>query len=172
MAAMLMFRDATVADAPALYDAERVTAKITGHLVSEPDELSLANFVARINELSDGRGKYLVAEKNGILIGHASLCPMPLRNVAHVVRLDICVHPGHTSQGHGRAILSELVGWARGHPGTQKIELLVRSVNEHAIALYRSAGFTEEGRLRKRVRLADGSFCDDLCMALFVDHRS
>ncbi|SFV02420.1 putative acetyltransferase [Polaromonas sp. YR568] len=169
---MLTFRDATVADAPALYEAERATAGITGHLVSEPDELSLASFVDRINELSDGRGKYLVAEKSGILVGHASLCPMLLRNTAHVVKLDICVHPGHTSQGHGRAILSALVEWARGRPGPLKIELLVRSVNEHAIALYRSAGFAEEGRLRKRVRLADGSFCDDLCMALFVDHRS
>jgi len=169
---MLTLREATIADAPALYEAERAIAGITGRLVSEPDELSLASFADRIHELSDGRGKYLVAEENGILIGHGSLCPMPLRNVAHVVRLDICVHSGHTGQGHGRAILSSLVEWAHGHPGTQKIELLVRSVNEHAIALYRSAGFSEEGRLRKRVRLADGSFCDDLCMALFVDHRS
>jgi RimJ/RimL family protein N-acetyltransferase len=169
---MLTLREATVADAPALYEAERATAKVTGHLVSESDELSLASFVDRINELSDGRGKYLVAENNGIPIGHGSLCPMPLRNVAHVVRLDICVHPGHTGQGHGRAILSALVEWAHGHPGTQKIELLVRSVNERAIALYRSAGFSEEGRLRKRVRLADGSFCDDLCMALFLGPRS
>ncbi|MEO7886785.1 MAG: GNAT family protein [Polaromonas sp.] len=169
---MLTLRDATVADAPALYEAERVTASITGHLLSESDELSLASFVDRINELSDGRGKYLVAEKNGLLIGHGNLCPMPLRNVAHVVRLDICIHHGHTGRGHGRVILSELVGWARSHPGTRKIELLVRSVNEPAIALYRSIGFVEEGRLGKRVRLADGSFCDDLCMALFVEHRS
>lgn len=169
---MLTLRNATIADAPALYEAERLTAKVTGHLVSDSDELSLASFLGRINELSDGRGKYLVAEKNGTLVGHASLCPMPLRNVSHVVRLDICIHPGHTSQGHGRAILSELVEWARGHPGTRKIELLVRSVNEHAIALYRSAGFSEEGRLRERVRLADGSFCDDLCMALFVEDHS
>jgi RimJ/RimL family protein N-acetyltransferase len=43
------------------------------------------------------------------------------------------------------------------------------AVNTRAIALYRDFGFVEEGRLRRRVRTADGEFLDDVAMAWIPD---
>jgi RimJ/RimL family protein N-acetyltransferase len=165
---MVLLRDASLQDAAFLCQAQVTTASTAGHLVSLPDELIPLDFAQRIQLLSDGRGKYLVAEKEGERVGHACLSPLPRRNVSHVVQLDLCVHPGHTGKGYGRLLLKALIDWATHHPHTRKIELNVRSVNTRALALYRSLGFQEEGRLLQRVRLEQGVYCDDICMARHV----
>ena len=51
----------------------------------------------------------------------------------------------------------------------EKIELMVRATNLRAIHLYQSLGFTDEGRIRRRVKTADGTYHDDIAMGLFVD---
>jgi len=105
---------------------------------------------------------------HGDLVAHGSLWPMAPRAVSHVLRLDLCVHPGYRQRGHGRAVLDELLAWARASSGAHKVELLVRATNTPAVALYRSMGFTEEGLLKHRVRLRDGRWVDDVSMALFL----
>ena len=60
-------------------------------LVSRPHELSLKAFEKKIVELAE-IGRYIVAEKNGQIVGHAFLEPMPLEAIAHVFRLTIVVH--------------------------------------------------------------------------------
>lgn len=164
----LTLRDAVASDAPVLHAAERaIVAAHEGLLVSHPDELSEAAHAERIASQAAGRAKVVVAVEEGAIVGHAGLAPMGLRRIAHVVRLDLCVHLGHWRRGHGRAMLSHLVEWARDHPDVHKIELLVRSTNAPAVALYERAGFRLEGRLVDRIRLADGTFVDDLSMAFF-----
>jgi RimJ/RimL family protein N-acetyltransferase len=164
-----VLRDARAEDAPALCAAEQAVVRAyDGLLVSEPDELQEAAFVERIASLADGRGKYLVVERNAELLAHASLWPMGLRKVSHVLRLDMCIHLGHWQQGHGQALLEALLVWARENPCAYKVELLVRATNLPAVSLYRRAGFTEEGRMHRRVRLRDGQFVDDLSMALHL----
>lgn len=169
---MRTFRDATPADAAMLCDAERdVVRQYDGLLVSEPDEVFEALFLQRIRMLVDGRGKYLIAQVDGLAVGHACLWPMPLRRIAHVLRLDMCVHVGHWGQGHGEALLRALLDWAARESSARKVELLVRSENAPAVALYRKLGFAEEGRLRERVRLPGGRFVDDISMALMLPQR-
>jgi ribosomal-protein-alanine N-acetyltransferase len=58
--------------------------------------------------------------------------------------LDMATHPEHRRQGHGRALLSELLRYARGQH--KRLFLLeVRQSNEAAIKLYRSVGFQTTG---------------------------
>ncbi len=159
-------RTAVPADAPALAAAEAETAKTPGLLVSRPHELMPAAFEKTIRELAS-RGRYVVAEEGDIVVGHALLEPMGLEASAHVHRLTIVVHAGHRGRGVGRALMEDLMRWARETPAVGKVELLVRATNAPAIALYQSLGFVEEGRFRRRVRLPDGSFVDDVAMAWF-----
>ncbi len=65
--------------------------------------------------------------------------------------------------------MSHMLTWAQDHPDLRKIELIVRSTNKSAIAMYRKFGFVEEGCFRARVHTLDGSFVDDLAMAWFRD---
>jgi putative acetyltransferase len=142
-----------------------------GLLVSLPHELIPSSFQERIVNATNGIGKYVVAEVDGQMVGHASLWPMGLKQVSHVLRLDMCVHMGHWRKGYGRALLNHLINWAHSNPSASKIELLVRSTNTPAVQLYRSSGFVDEGCHRNRVKLQDGGFVDDISMALLLDEQ-
>lgn len=123
----------------------------------------------KILDLEDrNRGIYLVAERAGVVVGHASLEPLSLAATSHVVRLTTAVHEGHQREGVGRALMNELLRWARSNPQVEKVELQVRSSNERAIALYRSLGFVEEGRKTRRLKIGPNVYLDDVYMALWV----
>lgn len=162
-------RRARPEDAPLLAAAERAIATVPGRLASRPDEIADDAVRKMIVDLNDrGRGNYLVAEHAGELVGHALLEPLPLAVTWHVVRLTIAVHEGHQGQGIGRALMDELLRWARSDPRVEKVELQVRSTNEPAIALYQSLGFVEEGRKTRRLKIGPNQYIDDVYMALWV----
>lgn len=170
MKSSTLIRDARHQDAAALCAAAREVALMDDALfVSLPDEFQPGAFKARIDEATLGEGKYLVAERDGKLIAHACLFPMALKRLAHIVRLDMCVHAGYWHQGLGKTLLGQLLDWARETPALHEVELLVRSSNKPAVALYKQTGFFEEGRHRDRIRLADERFVDDISMAIFLN---
>ncbi|MGG1950445.1 GNAT family N-acetyltransferase [Ralstonia solanacearum] len=160
-------RRAGKGDAAALCAAEKATALTPGLLVSQPHELQVDAFEQKI-EFLEQEGMYLVAEREGVLIGHALLEPMVLIAQAHVFSLTIVVHPGYLEHGIGTALMVELMGWAENNPRVEKIELRVRATNARALALYKRFGFVEEGRFERRIRLPDGSYIDDVLMARFT----
>ncbi|AIY40465.1 Acetyltransferase [Collimonas arenae] len=159
-------RPALETDGPILCAAEQRIAAIPGRLVSHPDELRVAAFAERIR-LLDEIGCYLVAEKDGVIVGHAVLEPVGSRKaLAHVFTLaSMVVHPGSQGQGVGTALMQELMRWAQQRPHVERIELRVREQNTVARQLYEKFGFVLEGRFDKRVKLADGSYLVDLMMA-------
>jgi ribosomal protein S18 acetylase RimI-like enzyme len=162
-------RQARPEDAPLLAAAERAIASVPGKLASRPDEIDEDAVRKQVGELGDRvRGLYLVAERAGGVVGHAFLESLPLAVTSHVVRLTIAVHEGHQRQGIGRALMNELLRWARASPHVEKVELQVRSSNAGAIALYRSLGFVEEGRKTRRLKIGPNAYLDDLYMALWV----
>lgn len=165
-------RKARVSDASVLCAAERDIARVPGHLVSRPDELSEEGFARKIAELA-AAGSYLVAERDGAVIGHALLdFAGPQAALAHVRTLTIVVHPPYTGQGVGAALMGALLDWARAYPEVERVELRVRATNAAAIRLYKKCGFTEESRFRRRLRLADGTYLDDIGMTWFAsEHR-
>ncbi|MBW8830615.1 MAG: GNAT family N-acetyltransferase [Burkholderiales bacterium] len=59
-------------------------------------------------------------------------------------------------QGLGRACVRLLTQMAFRDLGAHRFWLDVKSLNERALALYRSEGFVEEGRLRDSVKTDDG----------------
>ena len=162
-------RKALPEDALVLAAAERTIASTPGMLASRPDEIDDDAVREMILDLNDrGRGNYLVAEHTGAIVGHAFLEPLSLAATSHVVRLLIAVHEGHQGRGVGRALMNELLRWARSSPHVEKVELQVRSSNDRAIALYRSLGFVEEGRKTRRLKMGPSEYIDDLYMALWV----
>lgn len=162
----LRIRPAEVADAEDIAGGEAATALTPGLLVGRPGEISLDAYRAKISNLATP-GFYLVAEEWGRVVGHAFLDPMAMAATSHVFRLNVVVYPDFVGRGIGTALVRELMDRAAGDARVGKVELLVRAGNERAIRLYRRCGFTEEGRLRRRIRLPDGSYLDDIAMAWF-----
>lgn len=101
------------------------------------------------------------------VIGLLVLEGAPLMRLHDVARLTMAVTRSHRSAGVGRALVVYALECADASGLIRKTELLVRANNQPAIALYKALGFVEEGRLRARLRLEDGTFLDDVCMARF-----
>jgi len=101
------------------------------------------------------------------ILGHLLLDPLTLAANAHICTLTVVVYPPWQNTGIGTQLMQHATQWAQTNSCVEKIELLVRSSNDRALALYRSMGFHEEGRIGKRLKLADG-YEDDIAMALFV----
>jgi len=161
-------RPAQPEDAEILAKAESEIARFPGLLVQTPGEIPPAAYAEKVSALKQ-RGRYIVAQSRGRIVGHAFLEPMGLFATRHVAQLTIVVHPGFQGRGVGAALLSDLLAWAKKNSALGKIELLVRATNERAISLYRKFGFAIEGRFRNRVKLNASDYVDDIAMAWFPD---
>ena len=167
---MTQIRLTELSDAEIIAAAETQTVRVPGLLVGWPGEIPLQAYRDKITKLVE-HGRYVVAEQNGAVIGHAFLDPMPMRANAHVFQLTIVAHPGHTGHGVGERMLRDLLDWATRDPRVQKVELNVRAGNERAQRLYRRLGFVEEARFHRRVYRTDGVYEDDIGMAWFPKYR-
>jgi ribosomal-protein-alanine acetyltransferase len=83
---------------------------------------------------------YLAAREDGALVGYGGLVRMGTEAEVHTLAVD----PAYQGRGVGRALLGALLEHAHG----ATVFLEVRTDNETAIALYRSAGFTVIGTRR------------------------
>lgn len=129
-----------------------------------PSEATWKERLTAVNQ-ADSRHLVLVAERGGQVVGNAGLHPAgdsPRRQ--HALCLGITVAGHAQGQGVGRALLQALLHTADQWANARRIELTVFVDNERAIALYRSLGFVEEGRLRGYA-FRDGRFEDVLSMA-------
>ena len=107
----------------------------------------------------------LVAERDGELVGHASLHlggASPRRR--HAMSLGIAVSGAAQGQGVGTALMAALCDYADRWAGVLRLELTVFADNEVAVRLYRNFGFEIEGTLRAYA-LRDGAYVDAYTMA-------
>jgi ribosomal-protein-alanine N-acetyltransferase len=77
--------------------------------------------------------------------------------------LNLVVAAGARRRGIGRQLLGAALA-TLGDRGVRRCHLEVRNSNEAAIGLYRSAGFTENGRRKGYYRSPDGAGEDALMM--------
>ena len=119
---------------------------------------------------SGGRrgGFVLGAFLDSSLLGTVSLFVVSLRKVSHVGELGLAVLPTSKGLGLGRALLLAAAAEAR-RRGFVKLVVRVFADNEPALALYRSAGFIEEGRQVRQYLFRDGTFRDGIWMAMFLE---
>ncbi len=164
----LTIRQAKIEDAPFIARAAQEIAQVPGYFCSLPSEISEEKVRQTIESLQDG---YLVAEKDGHIVGHAFLEIFPLQSLRHVAQLNIGVHKGYQEQGIGTQLMEKLIEWAKQSGKVEKIELNVRASNTRAIALYKKLGFNVEGRLKNRVKVGI-QYIDDILMALHVINNS
>ena len=81
--------------------------------------------------------------------------------------LGMMVDRGWRGRGVGSALLQAAIDWSRGQ-GLHKLCLEVFPHNTAGIALYRKAGFAEEGRRVRQYRRASGELWDTIVMGLML----
>lgn len=111
------------------------------------------------------RAILLCAEEENRLAAFCGAKQVNFRRHAHQAEIGITVLKEFWGLGVGRALTQALVHWAR-DIGLRKLTLRVFDDNHRAIALYRSLGFIDEGRLRGDVLRVDGRYSDTIIMGL------
>ena len=125
-----------------------------------PSAAQMRRFV--LNNLRNGNPQFVAVEDDRVL-GWCDIVPKRHATLRHVGALGMGVAAPHRARGIGKALLQATIAGAAAR-GISRIELLVRTDNEHAIALYRLFGFELEGRLRNYL-IVDGAAHDVLAMA-------
>jgi ribosomal-protein-alanine N-acetyltransferase len=129
-------------------DAQRC-AELEAQLFDGDDPWPAAAFN---RELASKHNHYVGARVGGLLVGYAGISRLgripPFEYEVHTIGVD----PAYQGRGIGRRLLDELLAFA----GGGAVYLEVRTDNEAAIGLYRSAGFARIG-LRKRYYRVSGA---------------
>ncbi len=107
-------------------------------------------------------------DSTGMIVGDCSMTRTDRAKFCHVARLGIGVRDGWRGVGLGRIMMERALDTARRDPDILRLELLVFAKNSIARSLYLSMGFVEEGMNIRSVRQSDGSFDDDVHMAIWV----
>jgi [ribosomal protein S18]-alanine N-acetyltransferase len=106
--------------------------------------------VAFNRELASPHNNYVAARADGALVGYAGISRLgrkpPFEYEVHTIGVD----PAYQGLGIGRRLLGQLLDFA----GGGVVYLEVRTDNEPAIALYRSAGFEQIGVRRRYYRVS------------------
>ena len=89
---------------------------------------------------------FLVAEREGEIIGELTLNGGNLHAMHHTAILGMTVRRPWRGKGVGSALLASALNWARQNGILKRIELYVYARNQAAIHLYQKYGFEFEGR--------------------------
>jgi ribosomal protein S18 acetylase RimI-like enzyme len=106
---------------------------------------------------------HVVAVADGEVIGWCDLRPKSAPTLRHSAVLGMGIITAFRGRGIGSRMLASTLELALVR-GIRRSELIVRSDNAAAIALYRRFGFVEEGRCRNYMRVDDVDY-DALLMA-------
>ena len=131
--------------------------------MSEAEERT---FLAAVETLDNAF--MIIAEWNGEIVGSLGFKGGNRLRTRHVGEFGITVARACQGVGLGRRLMELLIAWARTSGVVRKINLLVRTDNARAMALYESLGFEIEGRHRRDM-IVDGEFHDAYFMGLLVD---
>ena len=108
----------------------------------------------------------LVAEVDGRIAGFGGALSQQYKRLSHHAEFGLAVLKAYWGQGIGRRICQCIEDWGMS-AGLRKMYLKVFAHNDQGIALYKSLGYVEEGRLKGDVLRGDGTYGDTIIMAKF-----
>jgi phosphinothricin acetyltransferase len=152
-------RDVTAADIPAItaiYAAEVMTNVATFEEIA-PSEAEMA---ARIEKITSVSLPYIVAERDGMLLGYAYAGPFHARAAYRsTVEDTVYIHPDARRQGVARALLTEVVHKAEAGGYRQMMALITHTPDSASVALHAALGFRTMG-IAKSVGFKHGRWLD------------
>jgi len=155
----------------ALFDHVTVTSNFNVMLPGEPGT-TVEDMRERIEKFSDTDNRLmLVATHADRLVGEIAFHGRPPFRMQHGGHFGIGIHAAWRGRGLGRILIQTLLDWATAHPTIEKIRLGVLADNHHAIALYTSMGFVEDGRHEGEFKFGPDKYIDDIQMVQWVKPR-
>jgi len=153
--AEFVVRQAEPGDARAMAELFAAVAQERTGIATEPP----VDVEERIALFARSAGESVVAVADDRIVGtlHVSVSRHGFGEIGMLVDQD------WRGRGVGSALVQAAIDWACDQ-GLHKLSLEVFTHNAAAIALYRKAGFVEEGRRRKQYRRSSGELWDSIVM--------
>ena len=144
----IVVRASSEADLPAI-QAIYAYEVLNGLASFEEIPPSLEEMTARRAALLDKGYPYLVAEKDGVVVGYAYAGPYRPRSAYRFsVENSIYINQDCRGQGVGSALMRELIVRSKAAGFKQMIAVIGNSENQGSIALHRRHGFADVGTFR------------------------
>lgn len=162
---MLVVRDAVEADVAVITAIYRhhVLHGVASFEIDPPDEAEMLR--RRAGVLSAGL-PYLVAEREGLVIGYAYAGLYRARPAyRNSIENSVYVDAGHHGLGAGKALMAELIARCRQAGRRQMIAIIGDSGNAASIRLHETFGFRHVGTLTD-VGFKHGRWLDSVIMQL------
>ncbi len=161
-------RPAKPADARAFLEHWTAIVAEERFVRSEEVQVSARAYRRRFRRRSDLETN-LLAFDGARLVGHVTVQRERHPVTRHVGSLAIAVAADARGRGIGHQLMVEAIAWSK-QAGVEKLVLSVYPHNDAAIALYRSFGFVEEGRLARHSRKSYG-YEDEILMAAWTSEE-
>ena len=166
----IQIRHATTADASSIQAfLSELWAESLDAIYSRPAPHSLDEveaFIKKIDETPNSAS--LVALTDGRVIGFLDLHGSGHEQMRHSVGFGIRIAESYRGLGVGKALMTEMLSYAKSIGWIKRIELQVFEGNAPAIRLYESFGFEEEGR-RRSAAMIKGRPVDVILMSLMLE---
>lgn len=149
VSADLTIRAADIEDMPAV--AAIFAGYVDGTVVTfDFESPTIPAWERRLSELRTAGWPFLVGELDGMVVGYAYVAPWRSKPAYRfTVETTVYVAPEQTGSGVGRRLLDRLLLDAAAAGARQVIAVIADSGEPASIALHRTVGFAEVGRLRE-----------------------
>lgn len=107
---------------------------------------------------------YLVARVDGEVVGGASIEPK-IGKFAHTAVFGIFIEDGFRNIGMGTHLINAMIEIARQRE-FEILELSVFGSNKRAHHVYKKCGFEEVGKIKKGVKMLNGTYTDMIILVL------
>lgn len=143
-----IIRSATTADADAI--AEIYNHYIANTVVTfEVDEVTVAEMASRIDAIQAGSYPWLVALRDGLVIGYAYAGKWQARRAYRFsAELSVYLSPAHSRQGLGSRLYEQIIEMLK----RQNIHTVIGGIalpNEASVALHEKLGFRKAAHYRE-----------------------
>jgi ribosomal protein S18 acetylase RimI-like enzyme len=122
----------------------------------------------RIRARSGRRGAVFVAEHAHRIVGFLEARTESPSRRSHGAELLLAVTAAHRRRGIARALLQASQTWAHAH-GVEVLRVTVRVGNSAALQLYADAGFIEDSRTTRAIKLGPGRYEDAVVLSRWLD---
>jgi RimJ/RimL family protein N-acetyltransferase len=165
---VLLIREVSVEDVHALLDyIERISGE-SDFLSFGPGEFELTEpeeeeFIRKC--LASDNQLYILGSIDDTIVATLYFSGGRRPRLLHSGEFSMSVRKRYWGLGIGSLMLDTLIAWAQDTQIVKKINLRVRTDNQHAIRLYERKGFVIEGTIRRAIFL-DGKYLDHHWMGL------
>lgn len=151
-----------------LFELYQCVSAQPGGLARTQDEIDIS-YIKKILTNATSTGLALVAyleEEPQTIVGAIHASKLGPKVFDHILGdLTILVSPLHQGKKVGKRLFTEFLNEVeKHHTDILRVELIVRESNLRAIKLYESLGFSQEGRLEKRICNDNGAYEADIPM--------